>query len=219
MRAPGAIRSGRVTRFVATLALTFALGAPGASAAQMDPAGPPSQSGPIVLANESYETQSCSKRTYEGAVVSKTCRYFFRYDTSQETDPENDYGFWWFQSRFEPKPGYCLAGAKVSVSLDGGTVIGSSEKRKQVSRREQVGNRISGDAAGSSGQASLRNRFVVSRGEFVSHLRETGVLKLRWAGRAGTKTIGLAGGVEGSWPAQGPLPAYTVSEGPTFKPC
>lgn len=210
---------GRLGGAVGILLIALLIGAP-VSAAQMDPASPPLRDGPITMSNESYEGEHCSKRTFDVAATSKTCRYFYRYDSSDETDADNDYGMWWFQVRIKPRPGWCLVEAKTSIATEGTIIHGVSDKRRKVKASTEIGNKLAGDAGGNASAASVKNRFTVRKGRFASYFRnDTSVMKLRWVGRETKKTVALAGGFEGAWPSAGAPPPFTLSGGPSFTEC
>lgn len=188
----------------------------------MDPADPPSTEGPITLADESYEGDRCTKGTFRRAVVSKTCRFFYRFDPMAETDAENDYGIWWFQTRYRPRSGWCLRGADVTVTMPEGFKASAwSTKSLRVERKRTTRARLESKAADNSTEvARVVQRFVLRRGRYVNRWDQEGAfMRLRWTGRATRRIVAFAGGFEGSWPATEGPQAYTLSGGPTYVRC
>lgn len=175
-----------------------------------------------MLANESYEGDHCTRTTFRKAVVSKTCRFFYRFDPTAETDAENDYGIWWFQTRYRPRKGWCLRGVETTVTMPEGFAASAwSSKDLLVERKRAVKARLEATAAGNSSEtARVIQTFILRRGRYVNRWDEDdSFMKLRWSGRATRRMVAYAGSFEGSWPATESPQPYTLSGGPTFTRC
>lgn len=194
------------------LGLALVAGTAHGAPAQMDPEVEPTTTGPLVNSNETYATAEnprCTKaktKAEDGMTVGVTelCFSFYRFDPTQETDAARDYGVWWFQATLKPKNGWCAKKLKGDLSMSpNGQYHAFTGKDFETGRSKTVINTLKVDAEGfGSSTATVKKEFVVHpRTTTGGFSKKHNRLNLVWKG-ATKKTVGLAGGVEGSWESE-----------------
>jgi hypothetical protein len=160
---------------------------------------------------------------YRNAVVSRTCRFFYRFDPAAETDAENDHGIWWFQASFRPRDGWCLKAAETTVTMPTGFVATAWTQKDRRVRRKLVNTTatlISNAGGNSTETARVRQSFVLRKGRYVNRWNKDGsLMQMSWNGRMTRLRVAFAGGFAGSWPAAEVPQPYVIAEGPTYTRC
>ncbi|MGI8407451.1 MAG: hypothetical protein ACR2L3_02965 [Actinomycetota bacterium] len=203
-------------RHLIALALPLALFASSAQGApmQMDPEVEPTITGPLSPSSDAFVTGAtprCDRQTtkVEGQTVGVTriCFSLYRFDPTQETDADRDYGVWWIQATLTPKNGWCANRLIAKLDLESNQAHAFTGKDFGVGNSKDVAAFLRVDADGhASSVGTVKKRFTIHPRTITGSFSATGnTLKLVWRGATKSKTVALAGGVEGSWaPEAGP---------------
>lgn len=196
-------------RVVPAVVLTLALASP-AHAAQLDPKTPPVTSGPLVDDSDTYDGNRCTRNQVPGtngevAAVAKFCWTFYRFDPAAETDAARDYGVWWIQSVVKPRNGWCVNKVVTQLSMDTeASLHGISGRDFETQKATQISPKLRVDAEGmATTQASVKQSLKLFPRKLVTKIAaNSNTFKMVWTGTS-RRAIAAAGGVEGSWTAEG----------------
>lgn len=197
-------------RVVPAVVLTLALASP-AQAAQLDPRTAPATTGPLIENSDAYEGNRCTRNEVPDltgevvTAVAKFCWTFYRLDPGAETDAARDYGVWWIQSVVKPKNGWCVNKVVTQLSMETeASLHGISGRDFETRKATQITPKLRVDAEGmATTQASVKQSLKLWPRRLVSKLAaKTNTFKMVWTGTS-RRAIAAAGGVEGSWAAEG----------------
>lgn len=213
-------------RRAATLVLALLVLCAPVAAKQMKPHRPPAHDGPVTIANDRYTSKPCATRTIRAndqiAAKGRICWTFFEFDPLAETDQDNDYGVWWIQGTFRPVDGWCIDEAEVHLGMgDGFPMSAMTFKDKTLKKTARFRVRLEATADGNTTvPAKVHNKLKGYAGRYFTTWSGT-TFRARFKGDATTKKIALAGGIEGSWPADGGGPYIFESGGSASvtRPC
>lgn len=187
----------------------------------MDPAEKPVASGPLANDDDNFFGEPCTRETLrseDGVVIAKLeyCWSFYRFDPTQETDAERDYGAYWVQSVITPKNGWCATKVTTGLAMDTATVAHRKTlKDLTADKSRRVNPKLVVDAAGSAmtnGTISKPFRLYPNKLGY-RWIEKNKNFKMVWRGMSRQK-LAAAGGLEVSWATDAGPPAF----GPSMSP-
>ena len=150
----------------------------------------------------------------------RTCSFNYFAVPSVEGDPEGFHLVDWVQVWAKPLKGWCLTGARGSISTDGARVVGAAPRRQRASRRARSRLSVRSRSGQPLGSLSKRYRLVAGRLSTEVKRRAKGdKFKWRWSGRS-RKAVTLVFGVANAVPGSGNgIIGTTVGDDFRTEPC
>jgi hypothetical protein len=173
---------------------------------QMKATDEPVVEGPLTL-----EDTKCDRKARESGgetvAVIKRCLRFYRFDSTAETDPTNDYGVVWLQSNVKPRNGWCTKRAASDILLPEGAPVQAYQPKGRIeitAKHQSQTTELEATAGGTGGPGKVSQEWLGYPSGIRGFLKDEGrIYRIKWAGTTKAK-LGFAGGAEISWPTDSP---------------